>query len=257
VIVAASLCPWPPVLARELTGRDSVLPDLRKACAEAAERLVRAAPELIAVVGPAAQTRRWDPDSRLDLTVFAPGLPSEGNPAPRPEAQANSAPRPKAQANSAPRPKAQANSMLPPSVGLGALLLDQAGYSGPRVLQAVSEDEETVGCAELGAAIGGSAERVGLLVMGDGSARRSPQAPGYLDERAAAFDAEAEQALRRGDLDALLTISPGLARELMATGRPAWQVMAGAIRPGQTATDVLYSDAPFGVGYLVAYLAAG
>ncbi|HEX6519409.1 MAG TPA: hypothetical protein VF070_05245 [Streptosporangiaceae bacterium] len=256
MIIAASLCPWPPVLARELTGRDPVIPELRKACTEATERLVGARPELIAVVGPADQTRRWDPGSRLDLSVFAPALGSGGTPA------------------------------LPPSVGLGALLLDQIGYRGPRILEAVSEHEEAAGCAELGAAIGGSAERVGLLVMGDGSARRSTQAPGYYDERAAAFDAETERALRHGDLDALLAISPALARELLATGRPAWQVMAGAIRQRAGASaaaaavpegrrfppwlqagraqrglgaeglaaDILYSDAPFGVGYLVAFL---
>jgi hypothetical protein len=41
----------------------------------------------------------------------------------------------------------------------------------------------------------------------------------------------------------------------MATGRPAWQVLSGAW-PGQGNDDaeVLYCDAPFGVGYLVAYL---
>ncbi|MBV9448499.1 MAG: class III extradiol dioxygenase subunit B-like domain-containing protein [Streptosporangiaceae bacterium] len=224
MIIAASLCPWPPVLARELTGRDPVITELRKACAEATERLVGARPDLIVVVGPADETRRWDPGSRLDLSVFAPALGSGGNPA------------------------------LPPSLGLGALLLDQVGYRGPRILQGVSEYEGPAGCAELGAAIGGSAERVGLLVMGDGSARRSVQAPGYYDERAAAFDAETERALRHGDLGALLAISPALARELLATGRPAWQVMAGAMRPLPLAADILYSDAPFGVGYLVAFL---
>jgi hypothetical protein len=238
VIIAAGLCPWPPVLARELTGRDPVVPELRKACAEAAERLLRAEPELIALVGPAGQTRRWDPDSRLHLPAFAPALAGEGGIGLGTEG----------------------DPVLPPSLGLGALLLDQAGYAGPRVLQAVADYEEAASCAELGTAIGGLAGRVGLLVMGDGSARRSPAAPGYYDERAADFDAMTCEALRRGDLDALLAIDPGLARELMATGRPAWQVLAGAMRPGRTsqsgqiATDILYSDAPFGVGYLVASL---
>jgi len=90
--------------------------------------------------------------------------------------------------------------------------------------------------------------------MGDGSARRGPKAPGYFDERAVAFDAGTEQALRRGELDALLAISPGMATELMATGRPAWQVLAGAMSPATPVTDVLYADDPFGVAYLVAYL---
>ena len=36
-------------------------------------------------------------------------------------------------------------------------------------------------------------------------------------------------AVRAGRLDALLAIDPALARDLMATGRPAWQVLAGAL----------------------------
>jgi hypothetical protein len=62
-----------------------------------------------------------------------------------------------------------------------------------------------------------------------------------------------------------------LARDLMATGRPAWQVLAGAMPDGAGAdgdgadgdgadgdgapvTEVLYRDDPFGVAYLVACL---
>jgi hypothetical protein len=224
VIIAAALCPWAPLLARELTGHDPVLPDLRKACAEATERLAAARPELVAVVGPGTATHGWDPDGHLDLSVFAPALGTTGHPA------------------------------VPPSLGLGALLLDQAGYQGRRILQAVSEDEPAASCAELGAALSRSAERVGLLAMGDGSARRGRRAPGQLDERAAQFDAETERALREGDLGALLAISPTLARELMASGRPAWQVLAGALLPATPAASILYTDDPFGVAYLVAFI---
>ena len=91
--------------------------------------------------------------------------------------------------------------------------------------------------------------------MGDGSARRSTTAPGYLDERAVPFDTGIERAVRDGDLATLAAIDPGLARDLMATGRPAWQVLAGALGPGRLDTDVLYADGPFGVAYLVATFA--
>jgi hypothetical protein len=214
------------VIAPELTGRDTVAGQLRDACAEAVARLVATQPEVITVAGPGRITRRWAPDSRLDLSVFAPMLGQAGDPA------------------------------LPPSLGLGTLLLDQTGYQGRRVLQAVSEDEPTARCARLGAALSRSAGRVGLLAMGDGSARRSPQAPGYFDDRSAVFDAQTESALRQGDLDALLAISPTLARELMATGRPAWQVLAGAMHPAKPAAEILYSGDPLGVAYVVAFLAA-
>jgi hypothetical protein len=142
------------------------------------------------------------------------------------------------------------------SLGLGAMLLDHAGYSGPRVLQAVGEREPAERCIERGNKLAAFAPRAALLVMGDGSARRSPIAPGHLDERAAPFDAQVELAIRDGNLDALAGVDPALARELMATGRPAWQVLTGAMGAGKPVTEILYADAPFGVSYLVAYLEA-
>jgi hypothetical protein len=64
-----------------------------------------------------------------------------------------------------------------------------------------------------------------------------------------------ERAVRAGDTRALLDLDPGLARELMATGRPAWQVLAGALE-GDTglSVEVPYTGDPFGVAYLVATL---
>ena len=67
--------------------------------------------------------------------------------------------------------------------------------------------------------------------MGDGSARRSAAAPGYLDDRAEPFDAAVELAFRDGDLSALTALDPDLARDLLASGRPAWQALAGALSP--------------------------
>jgi hypothetical protein len=201
-----------------------VLPELRDACARAVAELVRADPEMIVVVGPAAETAEWDPGSRPDLSAYAPALGPGGRPG------------------------------LPLSLGLGALLLDQTGYTGRRVLQAVAGHEPARTCTALGAqwaATGTGA--TAMLAMGDGSARRSTAAPGYLDERAVPFDTAVEDAVRAGDLAALAGVDPALARDLMATGRPAWQVLAGALGPAQRpATDILYADAPFGVAYLTA-----
>jgi hypothetical protein len=90
--------------------------------------------------------------------------------------------------------------------------------------------------------------------MGDGSARRTLKAPGYLDPRAAAFDTAIESAVRDGELTVLRRLDEKLARDLMATGRPAWQVLSGALGTRRLVTEVLYRDAPFGVAYLVAYL---
>jgi len=227
MITAAALCPAPPLLARELTGADPVVPDLREACRQAVAGLLASGPDVVAVAGAADKTMGWDPGGHLDVAAYAPmlaaGRPADGPPLPLP-------------------------------LGLGAGLLDQAGYAGRRVLQSVSPDEPPAACAELGAGLAGLAARVALLVMADGSARRGRRAPGYLDERSAPFDAEVERAVRDGDLSALLAVDPGLARELMATGRPAWQVLAGALAGTRPRTQIRYAGDPFGVAYLVASL---
>jgi hypothetical protein len=225
VITAAALCPSPPLLHPDLTGRDAVVPELRAACARAAGWLLRDGPRVIVVVGPAAATGEWDGAGRLDPAAFAPAVARTGT------------------------------RSLPPSLGLGALLLDQAAYRGRRRLLAVGQDEPASACAALGAELGAADDQTALLVMGDGSARRSLRAPGYLDRRAAAFDAGVERAIRAGQLDVLLQLDQALARDLMATGRPAWQVLAGAMRDLAPETEVLYRGDPFGVAYLVARLA--
>ncbi len=241
-IAAAALCPSPPLLCPQLTGRKPVLPELRAACAEVVGRLLGQDPDVVVVVGPGASTGTWDDGSRLDLSAFAPGI-REGGAGAVPLAPGTGA-----------VPLAPGTRAVPLALGLGAMLLDEAGYRGPRLLQAVGQDESAGVCAKLGAELAGAGARTGLLVMGDGSARRTLKAPGYLDPRAEGFDSGVERAIRAGDLAALLELDQALARDLMVTGRPAWQVLAGAMPAPAPATEVLYCDDPFGVAYLVAYL---
>jgi hypothetical protein len=229
VITAAALCPATPLLVPALTGSDPVAADLRQACLGAVSEVAATAPEVIAVIGAAEQTRDWDPAAVLDPAIFAPGIGGE-SPAAEPG--------------------------LPPSVGVGTWLLTEAGYRGPRQLRSVGSDEPADRCAKVGAALAAVGGRTGLLVMADGSARRSLKAPGYLDQRSEAFDAEIERAILGGDLAALLDVDARLARELLATGIPALQALAGALA-GPVTAHVSYCGAPFGVGYLVASLRPG
>ncbi len=145
-----------------------------------------------------------------------------------------------------------------PVLASGALPAGPGGIPrGTRswLIWSVSADEPVAGCRKLGADLAGRDTRTGLLVIGDGSARRGPRAPGHFDERAAAFDAAAERAVRAGDTRALLELDPGLARDLMATGRAAWQVLAGALEGcTSVSVEVSYAADPFGVAYLVATL---
>jgi hypothetical protein len=231
MITAAAVVPSPPLLARELTGRQVVLPELRETCAVAVGRLLAAAADVVVVVGAGPRTAAWEPDGRLNLFAWGPPGGSRGGPA------------------------ALGKPGLPLALGIGVMLLDEAGQAGPRVLQAIDGSASAADCLAVGAEVAGLGTRVALLAVGDGSARCTPAAPGHFDERAEAFTASAEAALRDGDMAALAGLDPGLAAELMATGRAAWQVLAGAVGTRRRVPgDMLYADAPFGVSYLVAIL---
>jgi hypothetical protein len=259
MIIAAALCPWPPLLVRELTGTDPVLPDLRDACAAAVAALLAGGPGQVTVVAPGPATTTWPADGCLNVAAFGGLPPASRDPASPVSDVCGPDPGDTQSDICSPAPGAgvgHGRPALPPAAGIGAYLLDQAGYQGPRVIWTVSEDEPPAGCRKLGAELAAAGPRTALLALGDGSARRGPKAPGAFDPRAAAFDAEVERAVRDADLDALLAIDPALARDLMATGRPAWQVLAGALAstgPASTGptADVRYAGDPFGVLYLV------
>ncbi len=110
-------------------------------------------------------------------------------------------------------------------------------------------------CARAGAELARLAEaegELGLLVLGDGSHRHGPRSPGGQDDRAAGFDEVAARALGTADIATLLAIDPGLAAELGAQGRVPWQVLAAFAEGARWRSELLYSGAPFGVGYHVA-----
>ena len=89
----------------------------------------------------------------------------------------------------------------------------------------------------------------GLLVVANGSAKRTDKAPGHFDERAEGFDASLGAALRTGDLDALRALDVDLARDLWADV----DALVGLPADLGTVTDVQvdYDDAPYGVQYWV------
>lgn len=97
-----------------------------------------------------------------------------------------------------------------------------------------------------------AAEPRALLVMGDGSARRSLKGPGYLDGRAQPFDDAVVAALAAGSVDALANLDLALAAELLVAGAATWVAAAELLGDRQWRGEILYTDAPFGVMYTVA-----
>ncbi len=87
-----------------------------------------------------------------------------------------------------------------------------------------------------------------VLVLANGSARRTEKAPGHLDDRAAAFDDALGVALAAGDTDALAALDRTLATELWASGTDGLRALGGLVVE-EAVVD--YADDPYGVAYWV------
>jgi hypothetical protein len=240
VLAAAAVCPHPPLLIPEIAaGAAPETEALRRACLTAVSTLLDASAEQVVVVGTGPNPGSARPGARGTFAGF--GVPAEVALSPVEAAE----PGPGAASDAGPE--------LPLSVSAGAWLLRQAGYTGQIRARVVTDRATTAECLALGARIAAFPASTALLVMGDGSARRGERSPGYTDPRGIPFDATAEAALRDGDPAGLEALDPELARDLWAAGRAPWQVLAGAAAGlAGVKAELLYADAPYGVGYFVA-----
>ena len=231
MLVAAAVCPHPPLLVPKVAG--TIAPDLdacRAACTVAIAGLAQAEPDVLVVVGGGRVTREHLPTSVGTLGPYGLGFRLGVG---------------------------DGEVTLPLSLGIGRWLIDTmtTAPSVPREFVEVASDEAAEAAAKVGAGIAESARRVGLLTMADGSAFAS-QTPVGDDGRGERYDARIVDALIAGDVDALLEIDPADDGPLWASGRAALQVLAGALeQSGRRWTgDVRWRGSPYGVGYVVAEL---
>jgi hypothetical protein len=139
---------------------------------------------------------------------------------------------------------------LPLPVLVAGWLREQAG-AGQVVVQTIDPVGSVDDSRRVGERLARQNRPVGLLVLGDGSSRR-PGPSGRPDPRSVPYDAAVRDALATADVDALLGLDVELGAELDVSGRAAWQALAGAALGQSWRAELLYSDAPFGVGYHVA-----
>jgi hypothetical protein len=254
MLVAAAVCPHPPLLVPEATGTgpgtsgtgpgtggDSAgaageIGRLRAACDTAVADVLASRPDLLVIVGGGPRTADYPAQAAGDLRAY--GVPfSVGRGEP----------------------------VLPLSLTIGRWLLDRAdradradgagagrGAAPEILLRAVDDGTLPARCLGLGADTVAMAERVALLVLGDGPGRRARGAPGEPDAEANRFDAEMAEGFAGADTEALAALAPARARALFAAGRAAWQVLAGAACRGRFDAVLYYAAAPFEVSYYVA-----
>ena len=228
MLVAAAVCPHPPLLVPGVgAGASGELDGLRVACDAAVLDLLAADPTVVVVVGGAPVVGPYGDGAWGSLAGYGVRVPVGSGPG---------------------------EPTLPLSLTLGRWLLDRADgqADSQALLFGVEPDAGTDRCLALGEALAGRADGVALLVMGDGSARRSVKGPGGLHPDAEPFDTAVAQALAAGDPDVLAALDPTHAADLLAAGRAPWQVLAGAARGGTWRGAVTWTGSPYGVTYLVA-----
>ncbi|MFJ4471572.1 class III extradiol dioxygenase subunit B-like domain-containing protein [Streptomyces sp. NPDC089424] len=239
MLVAAAVCPCPPLLVPAVAAGAAPEMDLaRTACTDALGVLAAARPDRLIVVGPAREggTESYPEGTHGSFRGFGVDVGVRLGRAGAADGAGTTVP-----------------ATLPPSLAVAAWLLERTAWAdAPIEGLAVAEDLAPERCRDIGGEIAAGDERVALLVMGDASACRTLKAPGYLDERAEPFDAAVGRALGSADLAALAALDVELARQLMVSGRAPWQVLAGAAEGTLLGGALLYEDAPYGVGYVVA-----
>lgn len=228
MIVAAAFLPHPLLLLPEYASLADPGAELRARCRSAVAEALAAAPDsIVAITGVPRDVSTIDSRSPLGMRVAQELLAAEAAD----------------DAVSGPPGEPEATGKAGASAEQGARL----------EVITVPFDADEGEVAEAGARLRARAQdaRTVVLVMGDGSARRSEKAPGHLDERAFAMDQVIADALAAGDPGGLSGLDAGLAEQLMIAGRAAWQALAaGLVGPPDRARAEV-SD-PFGVLYHVA-----
>ena len=220
--VAVAFCPSPPLLLPEVEGRESPeTVELRRACADAVDRMLAVRPEVVVVVGSGApHGLRFGAGDHGTLRGYGLDREIAFEGRVRPDGR-----------------------VLPLAHTLAAWLLDEAGFSGTRV---------GIGPDDLAQLLWDLPGPLGVLAMGDGSARRTVKAPGYLDDAAGPFDRAVATALADGDAAGLAALDLATGERLLAAGTPTWRAVGAALGGREISGRVHLDAAPFGVGYLVA-----
>ncbi|MBS2535669.1 hypothetical protein KGQ20_23180 [Catenulispora sp. NF23] len=239
MLIAAAVVPHPPVLVPEVAqGLSSDLDTLRAACDMAVDRLYAAGADELLIVGAGP-----GPSSRVAIQGgfhgYGVDLDVDG--------QWGSVTE-------------RLVPMTLPFLIAAWLLRDRPAEPVRRALmvdERTGEVPAVSGGGGPGSGPGGEGERgtrQAMLVLGDGTASRTPQAPGHFDERAEPYDAAVARALATADTATLAELDPELSRGLHVAGVPAWKVLADAAATSGVEYDaeLLYSEAPYGVGYFVA-----
>src|ERR1700745_3992179 len=186
MLIAAAVCPHPPLLVPEVTGASDPaareLDRLRAACRDTVAVLLGAAPDLLVVAGGAGQTAEYPARAGGSLRDFAVPFTAGADP------------------------------VLPLSLTIGKWLLAVSGPGSQNVsLQAIASGTPAGHCLSPRETLAALAPRVALLAMGDGPGCRARGVPGATHPDAERYDRQVTAALAAADPAALAALHPGRA----------------------------------------------
>jgi len=141
-------------------------------------------------------------------------------------------------------------SLEDPVAELRAAVLAAVSWLGDDVEILATEQGRRVALSVLAARSGSCGPERSVLVVANGSACRTEKAPGFLDERAEAFDAALAHALTTPDAAALRAVDPTLAADLWAD-TAALPRLADLLGDDARTVAIDHDDAPYGVQYWV------
>jgi hypothetical protein len=214
-VVAVGFVPSTPLLVPDLAGSVLGEPDVfRAATRDVVDAVLSSEPDRVVVVGACPPPNLNGANPMWDFSGF--GLP---------------------------RPDVLGTRPLPWQLGLGAWLLDDRGWDGPR---------EYVGALSSAADLGGG--RTAYLAVGDGSVHFADQLPDGSEPERKAFDAGVARAVADGDVALLAKVAAMTGDPIGANGPAVWGHIAAAVGDAAIATSrLVYDAAPFGVRYVAGW----
>ena len=201
-LVGAALVPAAPVLVTELSGRRRPASAPREAARSVIEQLISCAPDVIVMVAEGDHTEMFDNSAAMHLHRLGGMHRDDYAPGAR---------------------------ILPIPLAIGAALLRDAGWLGRTQYQLLDPSTAAGEAAKAGRELADVEPRVGLFLLGNGSACSTPKAPGSFHPQAEAFNAEFDRAITEGDMSSILAWTAEQFAEQLSDARVPLQVMAGAV----------------------------
>ena len=224
-LVGAALVPAAPVLVAELSGRLCPASAPREAARSEIEQLISCAPDVIVVVAEGDHTEMFDNSAAMHLHRLGGMHRDDYAPGAR---------------------------ILPIPLAIGAALLRDVGWLGPTHYQLLDASTSAVEAAKAGRELADVEPRVGLLLLGNGSACTTPKAPGSFHPQAQEFNTEFVRAITEGDMSSILAWSAEQFAEQLSDVRVPLQVMTGAVGGKSWPWSISFAEEFQGVFYVCA-----